>query len=211
VCAALGARRFTLGVCTGLRQRDLTEVGGWRAFGDFLAEDRELGAALAARGCKVRLATLVATLDADPLTWRECWRHQRRVAATYRVSAPAGYAGMWITHGVTAALVLALGAAFVPDWRIAGGSWAVCCLLLRALAAARLARALDFPVRQLALVMLPAGLLESATWLRGWWPGRIWWSARWWRVGRDGRLEPDAAPDERAPRWPEIVPDSAAE
>jgi ceramide glucosyltransferase len=204
---------FTLGVCTGLRQRDLTEVGGWRAFGEFLAEDRELGAALTARGCHVRLATIVATLDADPLSWRDCWRHQRRVAATYRVSAPKGYAGMWITHGVTAALALALAAAFYPKWRIACWSWAALCLVLRASAARRLTRLLDFPLRGLEPVMLLAGLVETATWLLGWWPGRIWWSARWWRVGRDGRLRalPTAGGREAAPRWPEIVPDSAAE
>lgn len=210
---AWGRVDFTLGVCTGLRQRNLTEIGGWRAFGDFLAEDRELGAALVGRGCTVRLATLVATLDADPLTWRDWWRHQRRVAATYRVSAPAGCAGMWITHGVTAALVLALSAPFFPTYESICIGWATLGLFLRALAARRLARALDFPVRQLELAMLLAGLVETITWLLGWWPGRIWWSARWWHVGRDGRLRPDhhGPAAERANRWPEIVPDSAAE
>jgi hypothetical protein len=182
-----GRVNFTLGACTGLRQRDLAELGGWRAFGDFLAEDRELGAALAARGRKIRLAALVTTLDADPLTWRDCWRHHCRVAATYRTCAPGGFAGLLFTHGATAAALLAAlpGGSHERAWCVGGAGGF---FVLRWLAARRLARTLAFPIRALGVAMLGGGLLETAAWLRSWFPGQIWWSARWRRVDERGRL-----------------------
>ena len=185
---------FTLGACTGLRQRDLTALGGWRAFGDFLAEDRELGAALAARGRTIRLARMVTTLDADPLTWRDWWRHQRRVAVSYRVSAPWGFAGMICTHGSTAVLALALAPA-PAGWRRWTFGAAAFLFLLRWLAARRLARTLDFPLRGLGLVLLLAGVMETVAWMLSWFPGRVWWSGRWWRVAPGGKLT-TAAPRE---------------
>ena len=178
---------FTLGACTGLRQRDLTELGGWRALGNFLAEDRELGAALAARGRSLRLAAIVTTLDADPLTWRDWWRHQRRLAVTYRVSAPWGFAGMIFTHGSPAALVLALapGEAGWRPWCVGGAGFF---FLVRWLAARRLARTLEFPIPALGLALLLAGVVETVAWALSWLPSRIWWSGRWWRVADRGKL-----------------------
>ena len=182
-----GRVNFTLGACTGLRQRDLTEIGGWRALGDFLAEDRELGAALAAAGRTIRLATIVTTLDSDPLTWREWWRHQCRVAATYRACTPAGFAGMLLTHGATAALALAaapVGASWRP-WCLGGAAFF---FLTRWLAARKLARTLNFPIAALPLCILASGLVETGAWASSWLPVRIWWSARWWRLTGRGRL-----------------------
>jgi ceramide glucosyltransferase len=171
---------FTLGACTALRRTDLAAVGGWKAFGDFLAEDRQLGAALAAAGRRIRLATAVASLDIDdPLTAGDWWRHQRRVALTYRVSAPAGFAGTILTHSATAALFLGLcGHPFA----------AILTYLLRWLAARRLAAMLGFPASGLVFSQLAAGLLETVTWALSWLPGRVWWSGRWWSLDRRGRL-----------------------
>ncbi|MGB8170844.1 MAG: glycosyltransferase [Chthoniobacteraceae bacterium] len=182
-----GRVNFTLGACTGLRQRDLTEIGGWRALGDFLAEDRELGAALVAHGRTVRLAAAVTTLDSDPLTWREWWRHQRRVAATYRACAPAGFAGMLLTHGATAAVILAA----VPvekAWRPWCWGGAVGWFVIRWLAARRLATVLSFPIPGLPVAMLVGGMVETMAWMLSWLPVRIWWSARWWRIAGRGKL-----------------------
>jgi ceramide glucosyltransferase len=179
--------KFTLGACTGLRRDDLAELGGWRVLGDFLAEDRELGAALAARGRTIRLAATVATLEADPLTWRDWWRHQRRVAVTYRVSAPWGFAGMICTHGATAALVLALApveAAWRP-WAVGG---AMGFFLLQGLVARQLSGTAQFPIPALALSALLAGVMETVAWVLSWLPGRVWWSGRWWQVASRGKL-----------------------
>jgi len=95
-----GGVKFTLGACTLVRRDALVEVGGWPAFGDTLAEDHQLGAALAKAGRKVNLSRQVATLDSDAMSWIDYWRHQRRVAVTYRAANPVGFAGMVITQGI---------------------------------------------------------------------------------------------------------------
>jgi ceramide glucosyltransferase len=178
---------FTLGACTGLRRSQLSEIGGWRAFGGYLAEDRELGSALAARGRSIRLAVAVTTLDSDPLSWREWWRHQRRVALTYRVGAPWGFAGTIFTHGPTASLFLA-GAGFASGarwWCLAGS---VATLGARWIAGHALARMLNAPARWLGITQLLAGWMETWSWLLSWTTRRVWWSGRWWRLGPGGKL-----------------------
>jgi len=178
---------FTLGACTALRRHDLTEVGGWAAFGDFLAEDRELGAALAARGATIRLAATVTTLDCDALGWRDGWRHQCRVATTYRAATTAGFAGMLLTHSSTAAVALALLP--VPAaWRPWCVGWALSAVALRWLAARRLARVAGFPVPGLFACGLVAGWVETAAWWRSWFSGWVWWSGRWRWIERGGKL-----------------------
>lgn len=180
-----GRVNFTLGACTCLRRADLASAGGWRAFGDFLAEDRELGAALAARGCAIRLASAVTTLEIDPLSWRDWWRHQRRVAVTYRVGAPAGFAGMLLTHGAAAALALAAAPVEIWTWCAV---WAAVTLLVRWLAAQWLAQTLRFPAPALAISLLAAGGMETITWALSWLSTKVWWSGSWRRVGADGRF-----------------------
>ncbi|MEA3210743.1 MAG: ceramide glucosyltransferase [Chthoniobacter sp.] len=182
-----GTVRFTLGACTGLRRSDLLDSGGWAAFGGFLAEDHRLGAALAGRGRRIRLSAQVATIESDPLTWRDYWRHQCRVAVTYRVSNPAGFAGMALTHGVTASLLLI---AIAPSrWT---GLFFLVHFAARSWAANRLARSLRFPFPRLWMALLPGGLVETFCWARSWIATSVWWAGRRWRVSSGGELSPAA-------------------
>ena len=181
-----GRVNFTLGACTALRRADVEAVGGWAAFGDFLAEDNRLGAALTQAGRTIRLSAQVATLDSDPLTWRDYWRHQRRVAVTYRVCQPAGFAGMIFTNGLVAsAALLALGGQVASD-----GCWLLAAMiqLARWLWCRELGKALRFPIPWLFPVMLAASAVELACWCAAWCDRRVWWAGRRWRVSRDGRL-----------------------
>ena len=74
------------------------------------------GAWMAERRARIRLSAQVATLESDPMDWRDFWRHQRRVAATYRVCDPRGFAGLIVTHGITAGILMVLIAPKVgPD------------------------------------------------------------------------------------------------
>lgn len=185
---ALGQVRFTLGACTALRRAELAAVGSWAAFGDFLAEDNRLGAALAERGARIRLSAHVATLESDPLSWREVWQHQRRVAVTYRVCNPLGFAGLIATHSITASvlmLLLAPASAAPGFWLV----WAGATLAARWLAAEALAKAARFPIPALWRVLVPAGLIETACWALSWISPVVWWAGNWWRVTGDGRLQ----------------------
>ncbi len=186
-----GRVNFTLGACTGFRRADVEAVGGWAAFGDFLAEDNRLGAALAKAGRTIRLSAQVAVLDSDPLTWRDYWRHQRRVAVTYRVCHPAGFAGMIFTNGLVASVLLL---ALAPGGENRAGIcvlFAVAIQLTRWLCFRDLGKALRFPIPWLFPVMLAASAVEIACWCAAWCDRRVWWAGRRWRVSRAGRLTPE--------------------
>ncbi len=180
----LGPIRFTLGACTGLRGGQLRDAGGWERFADVLAEDNRLGAVLAGEGKRILLSKAVVDIETDPLTWGEYLRHQHRVGVTYRVSDPAGYFGMVLTHGLFFGAVLVLRGAGEP-WR-----WAVLlAVYLSRFAAARSnSRSLAFPVKRLALTVLLAAFAETFFWAASWLPGRVVWGRRSYRVSFAGAI-----------------------
>ena len=181
-----GPLRLTLGACTGFRRADLAAIDGWAAFGDALAEDYQLGVVLAATGRKILLSREVVTLASDPLTWSDYWRHQRRVAITYRVSNPLGFAGAWLTQGVTAAFIFAcVHPAHLWSWALFLIVWAA-----RVLSATTMSRRLEFPMPDPWLSVLLTSFVETTCWALSWTSRSVWWGGTRWRIGRDGRLRP---------------------
>lgn len=184
-----GPLRLTLGACTGFRRTDLAAIGGFGKFGDLLAEDHALGVALAASRRQIGLSREIVTLRSDPLTWRDYWRHQRRVAITYRVANPLGFSGAWLTQGVPAAFLLALLFPSAPWlWMAFAAAWSA-----RVFSAHAVAPILEFPLRAPWREVLAASFVETACWLLSWLANSIWWSGRRWRIGRDGYLRGSAA------------------
>ena len=183
-----GRINFTLGACTGLRRIDLASVGGWAVFSDELAEDNRLGAAFAKEGRSIRLSQQVATLESDPLTWREYWRHQRRVAVTYRICNPAGFAGMIFTHSVWAGALLIALPPLEPEWR------GICLLMWIAMQLQRwvsfrgVAKSIAFPRARLLFAMLVSDLVETVCWALAWISPSVWWAGKRWSVSREGKL-----------------------
>lgn len=180
----LGPIRFTLGACTGLHREDLNDAGGWERFANFLAEDNRLGAIMAREGKQVMLSKALVSIETDPLTWRDYFRHQHRVGVTYRVSDPAGYFGMLVTHGLSfASLLVILG--FTEPWR-----WGVLLVVYfsRLAAAKANSRVLAFPVNRFALIVLLAGFAETFFWCASWLPGRVVWGPRSYRVSAGGAI-----------------------
>ncbi len=177
-----GKITFTLGACTGVKADDIRELGGWEKLGGDLAEDHQLGAQLTARSRTVRLSRSVLTLDSDPMTWREYFRHQHRVAVTYRAATPAGALGLPVLHTLGFAFVAA--ALHPPFWK-----WSLLLFLARAVIAATTARLLRFPIPRLPLAMFVSTCVESAMWFAAWLPSRVWWAGRWRSVGWRGRLK----------------------
>jgi ceramide glucosyltransferase len=187
-----GNVRLTLGACTGFRRADLDAIGGFAAVGDELAEDNRLGVLLGNAGRTIRLSAHVITLASDALSLRDYWRHQRRVAVTYRISSPAGFTASIITHGLPLSLL-----AVLAPYPFAPGIAAIfffAAWILRWLAARYTARALNFPIPRLALVVLLASFVETACWVACWFSPRVWWSGRWWRISRGGKLTPSTQP-----------------
>jgi len=184
VLKAAGPLRLTLGACTGFRRADLQAIGGWAAFADDLAEDNRLGQALADAGRDIRLCSHVVTLECDALSWRDYWRHQRRVAVTYRAANPAGFAGALLTQGVTTSFLLAC-------WQITNGwAWSLCAavFVMRWAMAHRMARALNFNIPGLLPVVFVASAVETMCWALSWGTKRVWWSGKHRRISFRGRF-----------------------
>jgi ceramide glucosyltransferase len=186
-----GQVSFTLGACTLLRRDALAAIGGWKAFGTDLGEDQRIGAALVGAGQKVHLSRHVATLDSDAMSWREYWRHQRRVAVTYRAGNPAGFAGMIVTYGPVWSLIALLicpGPGF--------GMVSLISLLVRVWRVGRTMRLVKFAVPGMVAVLGVTSLVEALCWAWSWFPTRVWWSGRWWRVDFRGRFSREAPAEE---------------
>lgn len=184
-----GRLRLTLGACTALQRADVEAIGGWSAFAGDLAEDNRIGAALVAAGREVRLSAGIVTLAGDPVSWTDYWRHQRRIAVTYRVSSPRGFAGSIVTHGWLFAVIFTL----LPHpmaWKL-GLLLLLEAWIVRWLTARSTARMIGFPLGALDAAVLIAGVVETACWVASWFSRRVWWSGRWWKVSRDGKLAAD--------------------
>ena len=183
-----GRMNFTLGACTALRRSDLASVGGWVAFADELAEDNRLGAALAKAGRTIRLSQQVATLGSDPMTWRDYWQHQRRVAVTYRICNPAGFAGMIFTHSIWANVLLVMLPPLPPNRR---DLVFFACLLIPALRCfcfRDVAKATGFSRSHLLSTMLVSDAIETLCWLLAWISPTVWWAGKRRRISREGKL-----------------------
>jgi ceramide glucosyltransferase len=180
-----GQVNFTLGACTLFRREALASIGGWASFGRDLAEDQRLGEALVKSGCKIRLSRQVTTLDSDPNSWSDYWRHQRRVAITYRAANPAGFAGVLLTFGPVWSVVCLLPCP-EPSLIVI----AFCTITFRVWRVRRSARLLEFPVPGMMTALGIASFVEALCWMLSWISSRVWWSGRWWRVGLRGELSP---------------------
>jgi ceramide glucosyltransferase len=176
--------RFVLGACFAVKRADVEACGGWRAFADFLHEDNRLGSALAHAGRRIVLSRAVLPLEADEISWRDWWRHQLRVALTYRVSSPVGWLGMPLTYSPAWALAFALldpGAAW--RWLAPGAA-----LAIRYFTARLNAGRLRCPGKYLALSVVAQSFCEPVWWCASWCLHEVRWGARRYRVTRDGRI-----------------------
>jgi ceramide glucosyltransferase len=196
VLRAVGAIGFTLGACTAVRRGDVAVVGGWPAFGGVLAEDNRLGAALAAAGRTIRLSARLVSIESDLMGWRAWWRHQRRVAVTYRLANPAGFAGSIVTHGEVWALLLA-----VVDGP-GGVGWLAAHILVRTLVAWRMGKRLGFSIAGLLPALVGASVAATGCWVASWFTASLWWGGREWRVG----MWPESSPEREFDCPKEAVP-----
>jgi ceramide glucosyltransferase len=113
-----GGLRYGLGSTLAVRRSALDRIGGLAALADYLADDYELGARVAAAGHRVALSAEVVETAIPPYGWRGFLDHQLRWARTVRDARPWGYAGLIFTHGLAWAVlnVLASGLSLPSLW-----------------------------------------------------------------------------------------------
>lgn len=193
-----------------VRRKALEQVGGWEALADYLADDNRLGVALASAGNRVGLSHHIATLRTDRLTWREYWRHQRRIAITYRACNPLGFAGSLCVQGVPFALL----AFCLRPGSLLFQSIVLITLFVRLSTVRALTRILSFPLRsRFSLVeVLLSSHVEIACWLLAWLSPRVRWAGRDFHVTAGGELEwlYDHSEERKEPSLPQFTPGCAS-
>jgi ceramide glucosyltransferase len=93
------------GSTIALRRAVLDEIGGLRAFANFLADDYEIGRAVRAKGYHVAIPRFVVRHACNENNIGEWLAHELRWARTLRVVAPAGHVCSIVTHAIPLALL----------------------------------------------------------------------------------------------------------
>jgi ceramide glucosyltransferase len=180
-----GGLHFGLGSTLAFRRQDLTDLGGFEAFCDYLADDYQLGNRLTGKGSIVELSHEVVETILPPYSISEFVSHQLRWARTVRDSRRWGYAGLGFTHYLPwAGLALLFSGGAVWAW-----------FLLAAAATIRMTSTLAFGYGVLndrrALRYLPwiplRDLLAVVVWISGFLGHTVKWRGENFSL-KDGKL-----------------------
>jgi ceramide glucosyltransferase len=183
VAPLFGVNKFAFGSTLAYRSNDLERVGGFKALGDYLADDYQLGKRLGDAGFQVWLSTVIVDTSLGGATWGDVWRHQLRWARTVRTSNLGGYVGSIITNTSFWAILACL-AGFYKLGLLA--------IFVR-LCTAFVAGVLTFQQSRVLgqLIFVPARDLWGAViWLVGLVGKTITWRGQQFRLSRDGKLTP---------------------
>lgn len=181
VARLLSSSGFALGATMAFRATDLAAIGGFASIRDYLADDYQLGARIAALGKRVAMCDSVVVTNLGAGSWRDVWKHQVRWSRTIRVSRPAGYLGYLVTQ----ATFWCLAAALAGYWKIAlAGEVMRLTAALTSMWAAG-----DGGFYRVAIVPL-RDLFGFAVWCGGLLGNTVEWRGVRLHLQRDGRISP---------------------
>ncbi len=95
-----GGIRFGLGSTLATTRTALAKAGGLESLAEYLADDYEMGARIAAAGYRVELCSEVVETTVPPYTFQGFLDHQLRWARSTRDSRKFGYLGLGITYAL---------------------------------------------------------------------------------------------------------------
>jgi len=95
-----GGTHFGLGSTLAVTREALDAIGGLLPLADYVADDYQLGARIAARGFEVVLSREVVETSVPPYSFGEFLAHQLRWARTVRDARPLGYLGVVFSYGL---------------------------------------------------------------------------------------------------------------
>ena len=180
-----GGIRFGLGATLATTKSVLREIGGLEPLADYLGDDYELGARVAAAGHRVELSHVVVETALPDYSFRDFWKHQMRWARNVKDRRPAQYLGLIVTFGLAWAILAVL---FWLSW------WS--CLVLGAAVITRFAAAIfvgrgvledDQVGRDLWLVPV-RDFIALAIWIASFLGNTVEWRGLRFRL-RKGKLE----------------------
>jgi ceramide glucosyltransferase len=180
---------FGMGSGTLVRAEALAAAGGFEAIGDFLADDYLLGHLPVRAGYRAELSRDVVEHELDVTSLAQVVRHQIRWNRGIRAMRPRGYAGLMLTQGIPASLILlALAGALPQAWALAaatiglrlGMAWFVG------------VRCLEDDVARRALWLVPLrDLLTFGLWITAFFGSSVVWRGRRFWLASGGRLRPE--------------------
>jgi ceramide glucosyltransferase len=100
-----GGLGFGLGSTLAVTRQALSAAGGLLPLADFVADDYQLGVAIAAKGYKIVLSREVVETSVPAYRFREFLAHQIRWARTVRDARPSGYFGSLFSFGLAWAIL----------------------------------------------------------------------------------------------------------
>jgi ceramide glucosyltransferase len=162
----------------------LARIGGFAAFGDVLADDYEMGAAVRALGLSTVLPPFYITHGCSESSLAALVRHEMRWTVTIFRIDPAGFAGSIVVHTLPIALIgAALGGFSAVGLAVLGGAFAS-----RALVKLRMDRVSGSVSGPLWLVPF-RDLVSFALFCATFFVHKVDWRGSQFRVTRDGRLQ----------------------
>ena len=184
--------RFALGAAVALRREDLRAIGGFESLADYLADDYQLGARIAATGKRVHLSDYTTHTILGATTFRQQWNREVRWAKCARVSRPLEYPGVLLSFSTPLALLTAFSLGFST---VGIGAIGVS-LLVRWLVARQMSGHLKDQLIRDAWLLLPLrDLLTAAVWCAAAFGRRVSWRDGQYVLCEGGRLR-ELAPQE---------------
>jgi ceramide glucosyltransferase len=187
--ASLKSLDFALGAVMLKRRKLLSEIGGFDALADCLADDYQLGQRIAKKGRRIALCPVVVECWDMPMNWRDVWKHQLRWTRTIRVCEPLPYF-FSILSNATLWPLLWLFVSLISSATLYAPLAAVACLLIRICLAQNLQRRFT-PDRSLIsppLLVPMKDLLQVALWFGAFAGSTVEWRGRRMKLRRDGTL-----------------------
>ncbi len=187
--ASLKPLDFALGAVMLKRRKLLSEIGGFGALADCLADDYQLGQRIAKKGQRIALCPVVVECWDMPMNWSEVWKHQLRWSRTIRVCQPLPYF-FSILSNATFWPLLWLVVSLISPATLCAPLAAAACLLIRICLAQNLQRRFT-PERSLISPpwLVPVkDLLQVAIWSGAFTGSTVEWRGRRMKLRRDGTL-----------------------
>jgi ceramide glucosyltransferase len=184
--ASLKPLDFALGAVMVTRRKQMTEIGGFQALVDCLADDYQLGNRIAKHGYRIELCPVVVECQSAPMSWGGVWRHQLRWARTIRVCQPAPYFFSILANGTLWPLLLL---AVFPSQPVAMAV-AVCLVFRLSMALALQSRLARRPAGLSTLWLVwVKDLLQAALWAGAFIGNHVEWRGERYRLMPDGALQ----------------------
>lgn len=190
VANLLEGMKFGLGPTIAVRRDALEAIGGYRAVGDYFANDFIIGNKIAAAGYKVVLSRHIISHVVAPMRLRQMWQRHIRWATSTRRSRPMGHFGSGLVYATPYGLLaLIMGFALgMPRLGVAMFVWSLVNRVIEAVAIGWgithdrecLTKPWLYPVRDFA---------GFAVWVASYTVRRMKWRSGRFELIADGRVQ----------------------